>query len=187
MLATVVLSIFGVNGLQVLTAEANDSIHDKIYPCIGITAEWMWGIYTGPTSTFVILLMLGGMNWSDSICHAFAITGTGGFSTRQASVVYYHPPYTEYVIPFFMSVSGINSTLLLFFADRKFKKVTDNAELKWCFRSVTGFTIAIAVILYYISLMGVEEAFRKSLFRVISLRVSISFATDDCTLWTSIF
>lgn len=32
--------------------------------------------------------------------------------------------------------------------------------------------------------MGVEEAFRKSLFQVISLQTSTGFATDDYMLWT---
>ena len=55
--------------------------------------------------------MLGGMDWFDSICHAFATTGTGGFSTKQASVAYYNSPYIEYVISIFMFISGINFTL----------------------------------------------------------------------------
>ena len=133
MFTIAVLPIFGVSGLQVFAAEASGPTHDKVHPRIGITAKWIWGIYTGLTFILVILLMLGGMNWFDSICHAFATTGTGGFSTKQASVAYYHSPYIEYVISLFMFVSGINFTLLLFFVNRKFKKVIDNAELKWYF------------------------------------------------------
>lgn len=129
MFTIAVLPIFGVSGLQVFAAEASGPTHDKVHPRIGITAKWIWGIYTGLTFILVILLMLGGMNWFDSICHAFATTGTGGFSTKQASVAYYHSPYIEYVISLFMFVSGINFTLLLFFVNRKFKKVIDNAEL----------------------------------------------------------
>ena len=124
------------------------------------------------------------MDWFDSVCHAFATTGTGGFSTKQASVAYYNSPYIEYIISIFMFISGINFTLLLFFVNRKFKKVIDNAELKWYFWSVVGFTTVIAVVLYYTSSMGVEEAFRKSLFQVISLQTSTGFATDDYMLWT---
>lgn len=58
--------------------------------------------------------------------------------------------------------------------------------MKWYFWSVTGFTTVIAVILYYTSSMGMEEAFRKSLFQVISLHTSTGFATDDYMLWTPI-
>ena len=123
MFTIAILPIFGVSGLQVFAAEASGPTHDKVHPRIGITAKWIWSIYAGITCILVALLMLGGMDWFDSVCHAFATTGTGGFSTKQASVAYYQSPYIEYVISIFMFISGINFTLLLFFVNRKFKKV----------------------------------------------------------------
>ncbi len=186
MFTIAVLPIFGVSGLQVFAAEASGPTHDKVHPRIGITAKWIWSIYAGITALLVGLLMLGGMDWFDSICHAFATTGTGGFSTKQASVAYYNSPYIEYVISIFMFISGINFTLLLFFVNRKFKKVIDNAELKFYFGSVVLFTAVIAIVLYYTSPMGMEESFRKSLFQVISLQTSTGFATDDYMQWTPV-
>ena len=184
MFTIAVLPIFGVSGLQVFAAEASGPTHDKVHPRIGITAKWIWSIYTGITTLLVCLLMLGGMDWFDSICHAFATTGTGGFSTKQASVAYYNSPYIEYVISIFMFISGINFTLVLLFVNRKFKKFIGNAELKFYFGSVVLFTAVIAIVLYYTSPMGMEESFRKSLFQVISLQTSTGFATDDYMQWT---
>ena len=186
MFTIAVLPIFGVSGLQVFAAEASGPTHDKVHPRIGITAKWIWSIYTGITTLLVCLLMLGGMDWFDSICHAFATTGTGGFSTKQASVAYYKSPYIEYVISIFMFISGINFTLLLLFVNRKFKKFIGNAELKFYFGSVVLFTAVIAIVLYYTSPMGMEESFRKSLFQVISLQTSTGFATDDYMQWTPV-
>ena len=186
MFTIAVLPIFGVSGLQVFAAEASGPTHDKVHPRIGITAKWIWSIYTGITTLLVCLLMLGGMDWFDSICHAFATTGTGGFSTKQASVAYYNSPYIEYVISIFMFISGINFTLLLLFVNRKFKKFIGNAELKFYFGSVVLFTAVIAIVLYYTSPMGMEESFRKSLFQVISLQTSTGFATDDYMQWTPV-
>ena len=186
MFTIAVLPIFGVSGLQVFAAEASGPTHDKVHPRIGITAKWIWSIYTGITTLLVCLLMLGGMDWFDSICHAFATTGTGGFSTKQASVAYYNSPYIEYVISIFMFISGINFTLVLLFVNRKFKKFISNAELKFYFSSVVFFTAVIAIALYYTSPMGMEESFRKSLFQVISLQTSTGFATDDYMQWTPV-
>ena len=186
MFTIAVLPIFGVSGLQVFAAEASGPTHDKVHPRIGITAKWIWSIYAGITALLVCLLMLGGMDWFDSICHAFATTGTGGFSTKQASVAYYNSPYIEYVISIFMFISGINFTLLLLFVNRKFKKFIGNAELKFYFGSVVLFTAVIAIVLYYTSPMGMEESFRKSLFQVISLQTSTGFATDDYMQWTPV-
>lgn len=186
MFTIAVLPIFGVSGLQVFAAEASGPTHDKVHPRIGITAKWIWSIYTGITTLLVCLLMLGGMDWFDSICHAFTTTGTGGFSTKQASVAYYNSPYIEYVISIFMFISGINFTLVLLFVNRKFKKFIGNAELKFYFGSVVLFTAVIAIVLYYTSPMGMEESFRKSLFQVISLQTSTGFATDDYMQWTPV-
>lgn len=186
MFTIAILPIFGINGIQVFAAETSGPTHDKVHPRIGVTAKWIWSIYTGITALLVSLLMLGGMDWFDSICHAFATTGTGGFSTKQASVEYYNSPYIEYVISIFMFISGINFTLLLLVANRKFKKAVGNAELKWYFWSVVCFTGIIATVLYRTSPMDMEEAFRKSLFQVISLHTSTGFATDDYMLWTPV-
>ena len=186
MFTIAVLPIFGVSGLQVFAAEASGPTHDKVHPRIGITAKWIWSIYAGITALLVGLLMLGGMDWFDSICHAFATTGTGGFSTKQASVAYYNSHFIENVISIFMFISGFNFTLLLLFVNRKFKKFIGNAELKFYFGSVVLFTAVIAIVLYYTSPMGMEESFRKSLFQVISLQTSTGFATDDYMQWTPV-
>lgn len=186
MFTIAVLPIFGFSGSQVFAAEASGPTHDKVHPRIGITARWIWSIYSGITLLLIILLMLGGMNLFDSVCHAFTTTSTGGFSTKQASVAYYHSPYIEYILSLFMFISGINFTLILLCTQRKFQKVIHDAELKWYFWSVTCFTLSIAAVLYFTTSMGIEESFRKSLFQVITLHTSTGFATDDYTLWAPV-
>ena len=51
---------------------------------------------------------------------------------------------------------------------------------------VSFFTLFIAIWLHQTSSMGVEEAFRKSLFQVVSLQTSTGFVTADYMLWPSI-
>ena len=186
MFTIAILPIFGVNGLQVFAAEASGPTHDKVHPRIGVTAKWIWSIYAGLTCLLPILLMAGGMDWFDSVCHAFTTISTGGFSTKQASIAYYNSPYIEYVLSVFMFVSGINFMLLLLFFTRKFKKAIHDVELKWYFWSVVFFTVVIAVILYHTQPMGPEEAFRQSLFQVVSLHTSTGFATNDYMLWPAV-
>lgn len=85
-----------------------------------------------------------------------------------------------------MFLSGVNFTLLLLMFNGKINKFIHDAELKFYFMSVAFFTVFIAVWLYQTSSMGAEEAFRKSLFQVISLQTSTGFATADYMLWPSI-
>lgn len=181
-----VLPIFGMGGVQVFAAEASGPTHDKAHPRIGVAAKWIWAVYTSMTGLLVILLMFGGMSFFDSICHAFTTTSTGGFSTKQMSVEYYHSPYIEYVITLFMFISGINFTLILLTLSGKIKKFIHDAELKFYFMSVAFFSIFIAIWLYKATPMGGEEAFRKSIFQVVSLQTSTGFATTDYMLWPSI-
>lgn len=180
-----VLPIFGMGGIQVFAAEASGPTHDKVHPRIGVTANG-YGVSMPETGTLIVLLVFGGMSVFDSICHAFTTTSTGGFSTKQASIEYYHSPYIDYVISIFMFLSGINFTLLLLMFNGKIKKFIHDAELKFYFICVSFFTIFIAFWLYRTCDMGVEEAFRKSLFQVISLQTSTGFATADYMLWPSI-
>ena len=180
------IAVLPILGIQVFAAEASGPTHDKVHPRIGVTAKWIWGIYAGMTGTLIILLVFGGMGLFDSICHAFTTTSTGGFSTKQTSIEYYHSPYIDYVISVFMFLSGVNFTLLLLMFNGKIKKFIHDAELKFYFMSVAFFTVFIAVWLYQTSSMGAEEAFRKSLFQVISLQTSTGFATADYMLWPSI-
>lgn len=176
-----VLPIFGVSGVQLFAAEASGPTYDKVHPRIGVTAKWIWTIYAGLTAIEVILLLFGGMGLFDSICHSFATTGTGGYSTKQDSIAYYNSPYIEYVIGVFMFLSGINFTLLLLLFTGKLKKVSQNAELKWYVMSVILFTAFIAAVLYRTTPMGAEESFRKAFFQVASLHTSTGFVTADST------
>lgn len=178
-----VLPIFGINGVQVFAAEASGPTHDKVHPRIGITARWIWSIYTGVTLIATLLLAIGGMSWFDSVCHAFAATGTGGFSTRTASIAYYCSPYIEYVLSLFMFISGINFTLILLFVTGHFKKMFHDAELKFYFWCIVGFTLSISAILYLKTTLDAETAFRTSLFQVISIQTSTGFATNDYMTW----
>ena len=124
-----VLPIFGVGGIQVFAAETSGPTYDKVHPRIGVTAKWIWTIYTGLTLLQTVLLCFGGMSLFDSLCHSFATAGTGGYSTKQASIAYYNSPYIEYVISTFMFLSGVNFTLLLFFVTGKFRKFIHDVNL----------------------------------------------------------
>ena len=178
-----VLPIFGIGNVQLFAAEASGFASDKVHPRIGVTAKWIWSIYLGLTIITAILLWVGGMNIFDSVCHAFATASTGGYSTKQASIEFYHSPFIEYVISIFMTISGINFTLLLLFINRRFRKFFQDTELKWYLASIVTFTLLIGFGLYKSSPMGVEEAFRKALFQVTSLHTSTGFATADYMTW----
>ncbi|MFZ5451094.1 MAG: potassium transporter TrkG [Thermodesulfobacteriota bacterium] len=48
------------------------------------------------------------MTLFDSLCHTFGAMATGGFSTENASIGFYHSANIDVVVTIFMIIGGIN-------------------------------------------------------------------------------
>jgi trk system potassium uptake protein TrkH len=156
---------------------------DKLHPRIKETAKRLWIIYIIFTVAEIVLLLAGGMNLFDSICHSFATMATGGFSTRQLSVAYWDSPYIHYVITFFMFIAGANFTLSYFALHLNFKKVIQNEEFRFYLGLVAGFSILVGIVLYFTQYHNWEESFRHGTFQVVSIMTTTGFVTTDYIQW----
>src|SRR3989304_5606660 len=114
LLSLAILPILGIGGMQLFQAEVAGPSKEKIHPRVTETAKRLWAIYVLLTGLEVIFLLFGGMNLFDALCHSFGTLATGGFSTKNTSVAYFHSPYIEYVIIIFMFLAGTNFTLHYF-------------------------------------------------------------------------
>ena len=85
-LSLAILPMLGIGGMQLYQAEVAGPTKDKLHPRVGETAKRLWAIYVLLTSAQIILLLFGGMNLFDSLCHSFGTLATGGFSTKTKSV-----------------------------------------------------------------------------------------------------
>lgn len=181
-----VLPFFGVTGVHLFAAETTGPTKDKLHPRIGVTARRIWGLYVGLTVLETLLLSFGGMSVFDSLCHSFSTTATGGFSMHSDSIAYYHSPYMEYVISVFMFLSGVNFIILFLFLKGKREKLLQHSEFKWYLNSVIICVLVTSVLLFLTSEKGVEEAFRKGLFQIISIHTSTGFVTENYSHWPSL-
>lgn len=178
-----ILPIFTSGGVQLFSAESTGVTHDRTHPKINVMAKWLWIIYLLLTAILTVLLMVGGMNFFDAICHAFTTTATGGYSTKQDSIAYWNSPFIEYVVAVFMLLSSINFSLYLMGMKGRFTRLLKDEESRWFLGSVAIITLAITFALVYQNQYNWEEAFRKSFFQVASIHTSCGFATDDFNLW----
>lgn len=179
-----VLPIFGVGGVKLFAAESTGVTFDKVHPRIGVTARWIWTVYILLTIAETILLRLGNMSLFDSICHAFTTTATGGYSTKQASIIAFDSAYIEYVIIVFMFLSGINFTLLYMALLRgKIKRLLCDTEFHWYAATVIFFSSITALMLYITTDWGTEESIRKALFQIISLQTTTGYVSSDYMTW----
>lgn len=183
-LSLAVLPAFGIGGMSLFSAEAPGITPDKLNPKIKDTARMLWNVYLIFTVAETILLLLGGMNLFDAVCHSFTTMATGGYSTKQASIAYWNSPYIQYVIIFFMILAGTNFSLSYFAFTGSPKKMLKNEEFKYYIIFILFFSLLITAGLLITSKLGVEESFRTSIFQVVSIITTTGFATADYLLWT---
>lgn len=181
-LSVAILPLLGIGGMQLFVAEMPGITHDKLHPRITDTAKRLWGLYVALTFAEVILLMLGGMDLFDSLCHSFATMATGGFSTQNDSITGYSG-YIQYVIIIFMILAGTNFTLHYLGIKGKFREIWKNEEYRYYISFTFAFAILIGSLLLIMGDIPVEKAFRDSLFQVVSIVTTTGFVTSDYLIW----
>ena len=179
-----VFPMFGLNDINLFSAESVGPMRSKLHPRISVTARWILTIYIALTVACSVSLRIAGMGWFDAICHSMSTIATGGFSTKQASIAAFNSPAIEYVITFFMFVSGVNLSLLYLaiFKVRPMALLRDT-EFKTYFMIVAAFSLAIGVGLFFTTDLGVEDSLRASLFQVVSLQTTTGYATVNYVEW----
>ncbi len=111
---TLALAIFpamGVGGYQMFRGEVPGPSADRLRPRLRQTSIVLWGVYLLLSAVETVLLMFGGMDLFDALCHTFGTMATGGFSTRNASIGAYGSAYIDWVITIFMFLAGTNFLL----------------------------------------------------------------------------
>lgn len=185
-LTVAILPFLGIGGMQLFNAETSGPTKDKLHPRITEAAKRLWGIYVLLTFLETILLLAGGMNLFESLCHSFGTVATGGFSPKNSSLAGYSP-YIQYVVMIFMFIAGISFTLHYYFLKGKFSKVFNNGELRFYVSIIIIASIIIGSFLIYDSFNkynSFEKAFRDAFFQVISIVTCTGFATTDYMQWS---
>ncbi|MFO8000629.1 MAG: TrkH family potassium uptake protein [Marinilabilia sp.] len=181
-LVVAILPMLRVGGYNLFKSETTGISYEKLTPRTASTAKRLWGIYVGLTAAQLVFLMLGNMDFFESLCHSFGTIATGGFSPKNDSIAGYSP-YIQYVVMFFMLLAGINFTLHYFTIKGKFSRLSRNDELKTYLSIILVVGAIIMVVLVRHVNFGFEEAFRKGFFQVISIMTSTGYITDDYLLW----
>jgi trk system potassium uptake protein TrkH len=179
-----VLPIFGVGEVQLFAAEAIGPKRHKLHPRISVSGRWIITVYVLITILCAVCLRLCGMGVFDSVNHALCTAATGGFSTKNASIAFYNSHSIEYVITFFMFLSGINYGLLFFVAFKgKIRRLIEDTEFKWYLTIILVFTFIVAVSLYISTPYDGAASIRNALFHVTAIITTTGFTTTDYTLW----
>jgi trk system potassium uptake protein len=184
LLSMAILPYLGIGGMQLYKAEVpGPAKADKITPRITQTARILWLVYVGISFAQVIMLLLGGMNLFDSICHTFTTMATGGFSPKNISIEFYQSDYIEFVITFFMFVAGANFALHYRFLKGDLKAPFRDDEFRFYFFIVAVSTFLIMINLYWVQKIDLYKAFRWAIFQVVSIQTTTGYSSIDFEKW----
>jgi len=196
-LTIAILPLLGVGGMQLFSAESPGPNSDKLHPRITDTAKRLWYIYVGLTIAETILLNIAGMSFFDAINNSMSTIATGGFSTKNMSIAYWnHTPIIQYIIIFFMFISGANFVLSYFALTGKIQKFLKDEEFKTYFIFILISVILVSLILFnqvdltkstfdHPQVYGkFESVIRHSLFQVVAVITTTGLVTGDFAGWT---
>jgi trk system potassium uptake protein len=185
LMSLAIMPLLGIGGMELFIAEVpGTSISsDKMHPRVSAIAKRLWGIYIIFTTLQVILMMFGGMSLFDSVNHAFTTMATGGYSTKQSSLID-TSPYIQYVVIVFMIIAGANFSLAYFAFKLKFNRVFSDEELRTYLSIIIVFVLLTTLLLTVNSTYSsIEESFRNALFQVVSIITTTGFVTADYLSW----
>ena len=176
-----VLPLSGNGSLYLLKAESPGPSVSKLVPRVKSTAKILYILYIIMTIVEIALLLLGGLDWFESLTLSFGTAGTGGFAIKNSGLADYSP-YVQYVITIFMILFGIDFSLYYMLIFRQAKSILKSDELKAYFGA-----IILAILLIFINCRGLfttaEEAFRHIAFTVGSIITTTGYGTTDFNLW----
>ena len=183
-LAVALVPLLGVGGFRLLNAESTGPEKGRLTARIADTAKALWLLYVALTALQATLLRLCGMGWFDAFCHAFSTLGTGGFSTRNASLAAFGSPSAEWVCTAFMFCAALPFALYYRLLSHRGGEVRRATEPKVLLVLAASATALVAAALA----RGGEpagRALRLAAFQVSSVLSTTGFASADYALWPS--
>ncbi len=185
-LSIAILPLLGVGGMQLYKAELPSPVKDKLTPRVAETARTLWIVYIIISIIEFIMLLTGGMDVFNALCHTFTTMATGGFSTSDASIAHFNSAYIDGIITFFMLVAGINFTIHYSLITGNFKTVFQNSELRLYLGIILTAVVIITISLKQNVFYETGEYLRYVSFQVVSILTTTGFTTANFDNWPSL-
>lgn len=177
-----VLPMGGEHSMHIMRAELPGPTVGKLVPRAGDSARILYVIYAVLTVAETVLLMLGGMSFYEALLHAFATAGTGGFSTRNASLAAFDSAYIETVISVFLLLFCVNFNLYYLALVGRVRDALKSEELHCCLLIMLFSALAITPGIRELY-SGTAEALRHAFTNTVSLMSTAAFVTVNTMEW----
>lgn len=184
LLGLAILPLVGQGGMYLYRAEFSGAKSQRIKPRVLETAKSLWKIYILLTLLEILALRFAGMDGFEAVCQSFSTLGTGGFSTRTASIAGFDSPLIEYLVTVFMLLSGMSFILhYRLLIERRPRGLWNDYELRNYLLLLLCATAVITGVLVWKDGAAAEPALRAALFQVSSILTTTGFVTQDYAAW----
>lgn len=150
----------------------------------GKTARVMVSVYICLTIAETLCLWAAGMTLFDAVNHAFSTVATGGFSTKNASVMHFDSVAIDIIITVFMALSSLHFGVLFAVVAKRSLKPLRNPISRYYICVIAVFSIIIACSL---KIQGGYQTWGKSLldatFQTVSFISTTGFGQADNAAW----
>ncbi len=141
-------------------------------------------VYLGLVLASFVCYKIAGMSWLDAICHAFSVSATGGFSTRNLSIASFNSLPITLISMVFMLLASLHFGMVFFAVVSRSLKPLNNPVLKVYLSYLCMFSIIAALVLKngnYAATWG--QAILDGSFQMLSYASTTGFATADNSNW----
>jgi len=182
-----IIAGMGARANQIFRSELPGPSKDKVTPRVRETAKALWKTYVVLSLVLLVLLYLLGMNLFDAFCHTFTTMASGGFSTRNNSIMAYNSAAIQWVIILFMFLAGTNISLhYLFFKYRKVEYYKRDNEFVLYVSVIVLASLGITWALNQNNGLGWGQNLRDAIFQVVSIGTTTGFVTADYDRWPTL-
>lgn len=183
LLVVAVAPATGLASQRLFFTESSAPTTERLTPRIADTAKIIWGVYATLTVVGAIAFWVAGMGLFDAVNHTFTAVGTGGFSTRTASLAAFDSLAVELVAIVLMVLAGI-SFVFYWRALRGLSLELQLSEVR-AYLLLLGIAIGLvtASVLLAGDIDGFGPALRASAFSVVSLSTTTGLVTADFDRW----
>lgn len=172
--------------LRLSKMEISSLSRDNFRFKVNQTIRIIFYVYLGLTVLQTILLDLAGMDLFDAINHSFSTIATGGFSTKNQSIMQFNSFTIELIIMIFMVLAGIHFGLLYSIFIGKPGNLFRSAIVRFYLVSLIVGGVVLSLNIWFSgTISNFITAFRQGFFQLISIATTTGFATADSSVWPS--
>lgn len=170
------------SSVYILKAEVPGPTFGKMVSRVKTLSRMLYLIYLSMTVVLIIALLIAGMPLFDSCIHAFGAAGTGGFSSKSASVGFYQSPAVEWILGVAMLLFGVNFNLYYLLLIRQFRSALHDEEIRWYLGIVLG-AVGLLTLTLWSQYQAHGVLIRDVFFTVSSIVTTTGYSTVDFGNW----